>query len=78
MDLTPSQNVMKKRLNLEQRIRGWIKANAVTSDQLAEKLGLLPTGGEVLLDQKWTLDTAFRIADAIGLDVEIRVGTGGD
>lgn len=74
MQLEQSDRSLAIRSDLERRIREQLEQNEVTAEQLAEKLGLLPVGAEVLLAREdWSLDTAFRIAEAIGLDISIRV-----
>jgi len=51
-----------------------IKARGVTHQQLAERLGLLPIGAEVLMAQSdWSLDVTWRVAEVVGLKVKVSV-----
>ena len=70
-NLPLSDALRKKRFDLEQRIRAYLTAQEITNAQLTETLNLLPTGVKVLLADEWSLDMAFQIADAIGMNVRI-------
>lgn len=64
----------RAKAELQRRVRNEISHRAMSPDQLAGLLDLLPVGAEVLLAQKdWSLDTTFFIADALGLEIEFNV-----
>jgi hypothetical protein len=54
-----------------------MERDKLTKEQLADKLGILPVGAEVLLAREdWSLDTAFRVAEAVGLEIKVSVEPG--
>lgn len=64
----------------EQRIAGELRERALANvsstgldhDELGKVLGLLPSGVDSLLrDERWPLDVAVRVADALGMTVNI-------
>lgn len=62
---------------LQRRVREEIGQRNVSPEQLARKLGLLPVGAEVLLArEEWSLETAIQVAEAVGLEVELKVNPG--
>ena len=62
------------RSELQRRIRAAILEQRIVLEDLAQRLNLLPVGAEVLLAQKdWSLETAFMIAEALGLIIEIEI-----
>jgi hypothetical protein len=41
--------------------------------QFADRLGLLPTGGKILLERsEWPVEVAIRVAEALEIPVELR------
>jgi hypothetical protein len=74
MSLEQTEKGRSARSYLREQICARIAKDNVTPDQLAERLGLLPVGAEVLLARdEWSLDTALRIAEAVGLEVKLEI-----
>jgi len=75
----PSEKENKLRDELQEAVRVELKKRGWDATELAEKLGLLPAGAELLLDRRqWPLETAFRVADALGIQFLVEVaGAGG-
>lgn len=54
------------------------EAATIPNDELAEKLGLLPSGTELLLERKtWSLEKSVRAAAALGLTVSVDITQNG-
>lgn len=74
MEISVGKQAARAKADLQEQIRNEITHRAVSPDQLARLLDLLPVGAEVLLAQKdWSLDTTILIADALGLEIEFKV-----
>lgn len=74
MRIELSQKSLEIKTSLQKLVRDEIEKKALTNEQLAGRLGLLPVGVESLLSrQEWSLDTAFQVADAIGLRIHFSV-----
>lgn len=74
MEILSGKHAAQAKADLQKQIRNEITHRAVSPDQLARLLDLLPVGAEVLLAQKdWSLDTTFLIADALGLEIEFKI-----
>ncbi len=58
----------------EKTIKGYNWSN----QDLAERLGLLDLGAENLRAKTWSLQTAFRVADAIGLQIQVSTARFGE
>lgn len=41
-------------------------------EELAERLGLVPVGLDALLNRYWTLEEAFRVALALGIEFDVK------
>ena len=51
-----------------------IDSRKLSNEQLAQTLGLLPAGVEVLRQRsRWPLETAIQVADALGFEVTLDV-----
>jgi hypothetical protein len=49
-----------------------IERDSLTSEQLAERLGMLPIGVEMLLERPtWTVGVGLRVAEALDLDIRL-------
>lgn len=66
----PTQHPITNQLRLI--VDNFIKELKLTDDDLAEKLGLLPVGIEVLKSKDWTADEALHIASCLGIELSIR------
>jgi hypothetical protein len=74
MEVMESRAVQQKSESLQKEIRAELARCRVTKEQLAQKLGLLPIGAEVLLARSdWSIETALKVAEAVGLEVEFKV-----
>ena len=72
-----SVKIVETRTKVRARILEEIERRRVTPEQLAERLDLLPVGAEVLLAQQdWALETAFRVAEVVGLRVNVSLENG--
>ena len=77
MTLPESPQLHEDRAFFQQTVREEIKKRGVTNEQLAEGLGLLPIGAQVLMSEShWTLDVTYRVAEAVGLKVKVSVEPG--
>lgn len=64
--------------NFERQVRealaDEITRQEMSPDELAEVLDMLPSGARALLERdRWSLRTALRVADGLGLSLEARV-----
>lgn len=58
---------------LRTRVLDTIEREGLTEAVLAERLGLLRAGVRLLLEREdWPLDIAVRVAEAVGIEVELR------
>ncbi len=70
----PVQKEIEVSSMLQDEVKRIISANNWNEEQVAEKLDLLPSGAEALLcKKKWSIETAFRVAYALGIDMSIDV-----
>ena len=77
MTLPDSPQLHEDRAIFQQTVREEIKKRGVTHEQLAEGLGLLPIGAQVLMSESnWTLDVTSRVAEVVGLRVKVSVEPG--
>ena len=49
-------------------VRRRIAAREWDREAVAGRLGLVPAGLDALLRRRWTLEEAFRVAEAVGID----------
>ena len=71
--LKPTDKELKVREELEQEIRKELSRRKWGADELADQLGMAASGTMMLLDQKlWSLETAFRLAELLGMELEIK------
>ena len=69
-----SNKEMDIQLRMQKAIRSEIERSNWDTEKLAEKLGLLPSGVEILLKrQYWTFETMFRVAEANGLGIDFTI-----
>lgn len=74
MALEPTKREIDIRNRLKKVIREKISQGKIEKNDIAKQLNLLPVGLEVLLErEEWRLDTIFRIAEAVGLEIEVSV-----
>ena len=69
-------NLPKSILNkqeIKETILKHIEVKGITKEQLADALGLRPTGVKVLLDSDWSLDECVWVAEVLGLKIEINI-----
>jgi hypothetical protein len=58
---------------LRDNVLAEIQHRHISQAELGERLGLLPSGVQVLLDRpSWSIDLAVRVAEAIDLIVELK------
>lgn len=69
----PSERETKIKDGLRSVIQKTIDEKHLSLEQLADLLGLLPVGAEVLLHREWDFETCFRLAEVVGLEVEVIV-----
>lgn len=51
----------------------YIEGEGLSTEVIAEMLGLLPGGVDRLRDRRWTLETAWRVAETLGLDIRCTI-----
>lgn len=69
---TKKENEMREKLR--QIVIQEIKRRGLDKNQLAEKLGLLPSGADLLISRdSWSLEKGLRIAEALNMKVDLKV-----
>jgi len=65
---------MRVQRKLQDLVRSNIQKRQLSVADIARELNLLPSGAQALLErQVWSIETALRVAERLGLDVEIEV-----
>ena len=71
----PSQTELGVQHQLRAALVHHIEVLELSQTELADRLGILPAGSRALLESPvWSLETCFRVADAIGLKVTVLDG----
>lgn len=63
----------KIRANTEAKVKEYVKLFGISDDQLARKLGLLPTGGKILMKQSWSIETSIHVALTLKRKITVEV-----
>lgn len=63
-------------LVLRKAVESFVSRNGVSIDELARRLGLIDVGVENLFGKTWGLETAWRVAEALGLQLSVDVEDG--
>jgi len=72
--LPETPHLKEEQATVERAVRDEIKRLGVSREDLATRLGLLPVGVDVLLaTTDWTLDTACRVAESVGMKINVSV-----
>lgn len=59
---------------IRDKVLAEIKRRSMSYEQLAQELGLLPTGARVLLEQSyWSVERGLRVAIALGLKINVEI-----
>lgn len=58
---------------LQEEVKLVIARDKWSTQELAMRLELLPLGVEILMQKRWTLDTAFKVASAMDLNFNVTV-----
>jgi hypothetical protein len=74
----PTTGEVRAEIDLEKTIRNHvvelIRSQGWSEGDLAQKLGLLPAGVALLMKRdRWSLETAVRVATRLGLHLELNV-----
>jgi predicted XRE-type DNA-binding protein len=65
---------MRVQRKLQDQVRNNIQKRKLSVQDIARELNLLPSGAQALLErQVWSIETTLRVAERLGLDVEIEV-----
>lgn len=68
----PAKNEIEVSSLLQNEVKRKIDEKNLDEQQIAEKLDLLPSGAEALLQKdNWPIETAFRVASAFDIDMSI-------
>lgn len=62
-----SEREKAKALYLQRKVMSIITERHWDTENLARRLEMLPVGVEILLERRWDLITAWRVADRLGL-----------
>ena len=70
----PAKNESFLQERLKKAVMDEINRQGLNNSQIAEKLGLLPSGAVLLLKRDfWSLETGLRVAEALNLEVKVDV-----
>ena len=64
--------------SMRSELRTRLESQALTTEQVADRLGLVPEGVDTLMRRQWSFQEAFRIAEALGLNFAAALSTNGN
>lgn len=70
---THSESELATARSIQAAVERKIKAGGLTDQQIAERLGMLPQGVQILRARVWSLEVAWRVAEALGLEPSCQV-----
>jgi hypothetical protein len=73
---TKTERSFIERIRTELRTK--LEDGSLSISDAGRRLGLVPEGVTSLLQREWSLQTAFRTADALGLDFPSALAPGGN
>lgn len=59
--------------HLRREIEAFVARKGISNAELAARLGLVTAGAENLRGRSWSLETAWRVAEALGLRINVQV-----
>lgn len=72
----PGEKEREAAARIQSKVEDMISTRGLSSADLAARLGLLPEGAQNLRGRSWGLETAWRVAEALGVSIDVQVHTG--